>query len=36
LSAGDTLFAQWIYRDAANPDGSGVGLSGGLSFTVCP
>ncbi len=36
LSAGSSAYLQWIYRDPAHPDGSGVGLSGGLSFTVCP
>ncbi len=31
-----TLYAQWIARDAANPDGSGWSLSNALEFTVLP
>ncbi|MBK7878377.1 MAG: hypothetical protein IPJ77_22205 [Planctomycetes bacterium] len=32
----ETIFAQWYMRDAAHPDGTGVGLSDGVAFTVCP
>ena len=32
----ETIFAQWYMRDLAHPDGTGVGLSDGLAFTVCP
>lgn len=31
-----TIFCQWYMRDATHPDGTGVGLSDGVSFTVCP
>lgn len=36
LGAGASAYMQWVYRDPTHPDGSGVGLTGGLSFTVCP
>ncbi len=36
LGVGASAYLQWIYRDPTHPDGSGVGLTGGLSFTVCP
>ena len=31
---GTTIFAQYWFRDPAHPDGSGVGLTGGIKFTV--
>jgi hypothetical protein len=36
LSPGTQVFGQWWYRDPAHPDGTGVGLSNGIQFTVCP
>lgn len=36
LMLGDTVYAQWIYRDPANSDGTGAGLTDGVSITVCP
>ncbi len=32
----DTIFAQWYMRDLANPDGTGICVSDGIAFTVCP
>jgi hypothetical protein len=32
----ETLYAQWIARDAANPDGTGWSLSNALEFTILP
>lgn len=34
--AGNTVFTQFHSRDPLHPDGTGVSLTGGLSFTVCP
>jgi hypothetical protein len=34
--AGSTVYAQYFYRDPQNPDGTGIGLTDGLQFTVCP
>ena len=34
LSAGTPVFAQYWYRDPAHADGTGVGLSDALAFTV--
>lgn len=36
LIAGVDVFAQWWYRDGADPAGYGTGLSNGLQFRVCP
>jgi hypothetical protein len=36
LGLGDSLHCQWIYRDPANPDGTGAGLTDGVRVTVCP
>ncbi|QDV06669.1 hypothetical protein Poly30_21840 [Planctomycetes bacterium Poly30] len=36
LVLGDTVHAQWIYRDPSNADGTGAGLTDGVRFTVCP
>lgn len=36
IVASETIFAQWYMRDAAHPDGTGVGLSDAVAFTVCP
>ena len=36
LTAGDTVYCQWLYRDRFHPDGTTVGLTDGLRFTVCP
>lgn len=32
----ETIFAQWITRDATHADGTRIGLSDALAFTVCP
>jgi hypothetical protein len=32
---GQSRWYQWWYRDAAHPDGTGVGLSDGLAVTFC-
>jgi hypothetical protein len=32
----ETVFAQWYMRDLTHPDGTGVGLSDGVAFTLCP
>lgn len=36
LFAGNTVFAQWWYRDGADPQGFGTGLSNALQFRICP
>lgn len=36
LAAGDLLFAQWWYRDPANIDGTGFGLTDALAFEILP
>lgn len=36
LTAGDTVYCQWLYRDRFQPDGTTVGLTDGVRFTVCP
>jgi hypothetical protein len=36
VTSGDSLHAQYWYRDPAHPDGTGVGLSNALSFSVFP
>jgi len=36
LFAGSTVFAQWWYRDGADPQGFGTGLSNALQFRICP
>lgn len=36
FSAGDQIYSQWWFRDRNHPDGTGVGLSNALQFTVCP
>ena len=36
LAAGDSVYCQWLYRDRFQPDGTTVGLTDGLRFTVCP
>lgn len=33
---GQQVYGQWWYRDPQHPDGSGVGLSNAIQFTVCP
>ncbi|HVS20173.1 MAG TPA: hypothetical protein VMT18_16335, partial [Planctomycetota bacterium] len=33
---GQTRYAQWWFRDPTQPDGTGVGLSNGIEFTICP
>ena len=33
---GSQRWFQWWFRDPAHPDGSGVGLSDGLSVVACP
>jgi hypothetical protein len=35
LTPGTTVWCQYIYRDAPHPDGSGIGLSDALRFTMC-
>lgn len=32
----ETIFAQWIARDVTHPDGTRIGLSDALAFTICP
>ncbi len=32
----ETIFAQWYMRDATHPDGTSVGVSDAVAFTVCP
>ncbi len=34
LNPGDKVYAQWYLRDTAQTDGTGVGLSDALSFTI--
>lgn len=36
IAAFDTIYAQWIARDPANPDGTGWSLSNAIEFTVLP
>lgn len=36
LVVGVDVFAQWWYRDGADPTGYGTGLSNGLQFRICP
>jgi hypothetical protein len=36
LFAGNTVYAQWWYRDGADPQGFGTGLSNAVSFRICP
>ncbi len=36
LTAGTTINAQFTYRDSQDPNGTGMGLSNGLRFTICP
>jgi len=36
LIPGDVVHAQWYFRDTAQGDGTGVGLSDAISFTVQP
>jgi hypothetical protein len=36
LVAGDRLFVQAWFRDPLQADGTGVGLSDGLDFTILP
>lgn len=33
---GTTRYAQWWFRDPSQADGTGVGLSNGIEFTICP
>jgi hypothetical protein len=35
LTAGTTVYSQYWYRDPSHPDGTGVGLTDALRFTVC-
>lgn len=35
ISAGDSVWAQWYYRDPTHADGSGTGLTDALHFTIC-
>lgn len=34
LGPGDTLYAQFVYRDPTHPDGTGLGSTDALSFTI--
>jgi hypothetical protein len=36
LNIGEVGYLQWSYRDPQHPDGTGTGLTDGLSFVVCP
>ncbi|HVS11265.1 MAG TPA: di-heme oxidoredictase family protein [Planctomycetota bacterium] len=36
LTAGSSVYAQWLYRDRQHPDGTGAGLSDALHFAICP
>ena len=36
LMAGTEIFAQIYYRDPLHPDGTGVGLTEGIRFVLCP
>ena len=36
LNAGDVVHTQWYFRDTAQTDGTMVGLSDALRFTVQP
>lgn len=36
LIVGANVFAQWWYRDSADPTGFGTGLSDAVQFNVCP
>lgn len=36
LIVGANVFAQWWYRDSADPTGFGTGLSNAVQFSVCP
>ncbi len=36
LTAGTTINVQFTYRDSVDPNGTGMGLSNGLRFTICP
>ncbi len=36
LTAGTTISAQFTFRDGIDPNGTGIGLSNALRFTICP
>lgn len=36
LAVGEVLHGQWIFRDPFHADGTGIGLTDGIRFTVCP
>ena len=36
LVPGATVYAQYWHRDPPHPDGTGVGLTDAVSFTICP
>lgn len=36
FALGETLFCQFLYRDRFSADGTTVGMSNGVRFTVCP
>ena len=36
FTVGTQVYGQWWYRDPQHPDGTGVGLSNAIEFTVCP
>ena len=35
-TVGTTVHGQWWFRDPTHPDGTGIGLSDAIQFTVCP
>ncbi|MEM1452988.1 MAG: hypothetical protein AAGI22_28055 [Planctomycetota bacterium] len=36
FAAGDRVYAQWFFRDVAQPDGTGLGMTDGLEAVVRP
>lgn len=36
LGVGTTVYAQFVYSDPAHPDGSGIGYTDAISFSICP
>jgi hypothetical protein len=36
LQVGDAVYAQYWFRDPAQPDGTGVGLTDAAAFLICP
>jgi hypothetical protein len=36
LTAGTTVYVQFLYSDPSHPDGSGLGHTDALEFRICP